>query len=483
MAIQKKYFNLLLNNISSTTDIHWPNANEFDVLANPMVQGIVMIKFFRKSCLLLLLILLCSPTMLALATDDHFQRGKTLFDGKQHEEAYQELYLAFLNDPADLDLNFYLGRAAFESGRFEEAAMAYERVLMVDPQATRVKLELARAYLGLGSRELAKQYFREVLDTNPPEQVWKNIESFLAAIEQSEKRHFINGIFSLGFAADDNANVAPDNKIVEILVNGVNLPVTIDQDPVNDVITSTTLVLNHLYKNEELPIAWKTTATNYNAFYASQAVNDINLLNLSSGPVWQSEHSLCQLYGQATYADVGHDRYLGAVGLGANFTWLFNQGLAFSVTALTQQKKYYQDNAKDGTGLIVSAGPIFTFGANRISISGATETENADASMESYNRYSVSGRYDRRLPYDFSTYASIRWQDTDYDGVNPLFGVTRSDTTLDYSVGLSRLLWMSATKQKNLSALLYYTYTEADSNIATYDYSKNLIATTFTLAF
>ncbi|MFZ5775302.1 MAG: surface lipoprotein assembly modifier [Thermodesulfobacteriota bacterium] len=439
---------------------------------------------FSRTTIVGLCLLLCGTTAsAALATETHWQRGKTFFENKQHEEAYHELHMAFREDPANLELNFLLGRAAFESGRLEEAAMAYERILIADPGADRVKLELARTYLGLGSRELARQYFHEVLATNPPEQVWKNIEGFLAAIEQSEKRHTVNGIFSLGISLDDNASVAPDNKIIDVRWGGLNLPFTISQEPVDDVITSTTLVLNHLYRNENLPFSWKTTATNYNAFYASQNSNDLNLLNLTTGPAWQGDRHLFQLYLQGTYADVAYDRYLGAAGLGASLTWLVNQQLSFVVNAIGQQKDYYQDDNKDAGNLLLSAGPVFTFGANRISIAGAAEHEDADSGVESYDRATLFARYDRALPYDVGAYLSFRYQDTDYDEINPLFGVARSDQVYDYTVGLSRQLWQSADKRQSLAGQLFYTRTEADSNLGLYEYSKNLVATTLTLAF
>ncbi|HSR35562.1 MAG TPA: tetratricopeptide repeat protein, partial [Desulfurivibrionaceae bacterium] len=116
-------------------------------------------------------------TLPAWAADETpFATGKQHFDQGRFEEAFKEFHNAFKQDPANLEINFYLGRAAFETGRFEEAVMAYDRILIADPEAARVKLELARTHLQLGSRELAKQYFKEVQATNPPEQVWKNIQ-------------------------------------------------------------------------------------------------------------------------------------------------------------------------------------------------------------------------------------------------------------------------------------------------------------------
>lgn len=412
-----------------------------------------------------------------------FALGRQYFDQGRFDDAYRELYEAFKKDPANLDLSFYLGQAAFESGRLEEAVMAYDRILISEPESARVKLELARAHLRLGSRELAKQFFREVLATNPPEAVVKNIERFLAAIAESEKRHFLNGMVAAGFAMDDNVNVAPDNKIVEIRAFGINLPVTIDQNAIRDNIYSSTLVVNHLYKNEEWPLSWKTAATSYNAFYEKQNVNDLNFLNINSGPSWQTEKTLFQLYGQLTKVNVEYDPYLDAYGLGANLTVLLRPELFLILNAGAQQKDHSQDDGKDADNFLLSLSPVINLGLNRISLSSSAELENARLGTNSYFRYSLGCRYDRQLPYDIGAFASIRLQDTRYDEVEPLYATRRSDTSYDLAVGLSKLLWQSVTKKQSLSGLLSYTMTQADSTISVYEYSKDVVALGVTLTF
>ncbi len=254
-----------------------------------------------------------------------FAQGKQYFDQGRFDDAYTELYKAFVQDPANPEINFYLGRCAFESGRLEEAVMAFDRILITDPEAARAKLELARTHLRLGSNELAKQYFKEVQATNPPEQVWKNIQQFLDKIAASEQRHFVNGLFTFGVSHDDNVNVAPAENSVNVNLFGITIPITIDQASISDQIYNTTLVANHIYKFEDSPYTWKTTAVNYNAFYENQNIHDINYLSLSSGPVFQGTNYLWQIQGTISNVDLEYDRYQGAYGM--NYTRSKQRGI------------------------------------------------------------------------------------------------------------------------------------------------------------
>lgn len=433
--------------------------------------------------ILLALQLSFAPVLMAAEMPPSFSLGKQYFDQQKFDEAYTELYKAFVQDPANPEINFYLGRCAFESGRLEEAVMAFDRILITDPEAARAKLELARTHLRLGSNELAKQYFKEVLATNPPEQVWKNIQQFLDAIAASEQRHFVNGLFTLGVSHDDNVNVAPTETSVNVNFSGITIPITIDQTPISDQIYNTTLVANHIYKFEDNPYTWKTTAVNYNAFYESQNIHDINYLSLSSGPVFQGTNYLWQIQGTISNVDLEYDRYQGAYGLSSTLTWLVDQTILFNIGATAQQKNTYQDGDKDADNYLITAGPVFTLGPDRITLALGKELENAAHDFNSYDRFIMLARYDRQLPLDFGLFASFRFQNTNYDKTDPLYVNNRSDDVLDLSFGVSKRLWQAEDKRQSLAGQLSYTNTKAESNIALYEYDKNVTAAELTLAF
>lgn len=411
-----------------------------------------------------------------------FATGRQHFDQGRFEEAYQEFHKAFKQDPANLEVNFYLGRAAFETGRFEEAVMAYDRILIADPDAQRVKLELARAHLQLGSKEVAKQYFKEVLATNPPAQVWENIEKFLAAIEASEQKHFINGTLTYGHVWDDNARSAPVSDRISLGLFEFTLTGQ-SATPQRDQINTGTLVLNHLYKNEDYPFVWKTSATSYNALYQSLHDLDINYLGLTTGPVFQREKFMWDVQLLTSYIDVEHDRYQSSFGAASSCTTIFTENLLGTFGAKVEEKNNYVDAERDATNLLFSAGPVLLDGPNRVSLTFSRETEVAYNEVNSYDRFGWKMRYDRELPYDLALFATFGYTNTDYDAKHPFFGVYRSDAVKEAVAGLSHVLWKDPAKGQILIAQLGHTYTDSVSNIDLYTYRKNVTELSLTVGF
>ena len=437
-------------------------------------------KFF--AVILFALLFSFSPAIAAEEPAGSFTLGKQYFDQGKFNEAYTELHKAFLLDPSNPDLNFYLGRAAFETGKPEEAVMAYERVLMADPDAARVKLELARAYLQLGTKEVAGQYFKEVLATNPPEQVWKNIETFLASIDASEQKHFVNGTFTLGHSWDDNARSAPVSSQISAGLFEFQL-IGPSATPQSDQINNATLVINHIYKNEEYPFLWKTAATSYNALYQSIHDLDVNYLGLSTGPVFQKDNYIWDVQALGTYIDVEHDRYQNSLGAASSLTYFFVKNLMGTFAAKAEKKNNYVDSGRDALNLMFSAGPVLLVGPNRLSLLFTKEKENADSDINSYDRFGWKLRYDRSLPYDFAAFAGLGYTMTDYDIIHPFFGVTRSDEVRELTAGVSRLLWQDPAKNRALIMQLAHTYTNSDSNIDLYTYRKNVTELNLTVSF
>jgi len=432
--------------------------------------------------LLLLFSLAFVPAPLLAATpadQDLFRQGRQQFEAGKYNEACALLQQAFLEDPANLDISFLLGRAAYEKGDYEAALMAFERILIMDPEAQRVKLELARTHLKLGSREMAKQYFREVLATNPPEAVWNNIQRILDAIAAGEKHHFFNGILSFGYNRDDNANGASSDDTVYLL----GLPFTINQEKKSDQFYSGLAVLNHIYRIQDTPYAWKTSATLFGNFYENQNLYDVAMVALNTGLVRQSEKYLWEAHLSAANLDTEYNRYLGSFGVGSTLTTFIDRETLLHFGIAVQDKNYYLDGGKDATNVNISAGATMVRGKNTMAVSLAREEENAEAGFNSYHRLILNSRYDRQLPRDFYAFLGLRFQVSRYGEAIALFGKKRADNQADLSFGLSRQIWKSRDGSRSMAAQLSHTHTNANSNISIYGYKKNVTSATLTYAF
>jgi len=421
--------------------------------------------------------LLLSCPAVAATTPADFEQGKQLFLSGNYSAARAYFDKAFREDPANPDINFYLGRTAFELGDYESALMAFDRVLIMDPAATRVKLEIARCHLRLGFKEMAKQYFREVLATNPPEPVWNNIQRYLAAIKEGDRRHFITGTLTAGVNWDDNVYQSP---VSDIYLGGqLTGP---SATPKSDQIYDTTAVINHVYLFEDQRFSWKTTFTNYNALYENQQALDVYYFALSSGPVWKTDTFMWSNNVVAKHIDVEHDRYLESIGFATALTlpagpMLFNYGCSIEV------KNNFSEPFRDATNYLIYFNPVLVVGPNRLSAYLTKETEDADADVYGYDRISWTIQYERQFTGDVSAFASFGVEKSDYKGVDPFANVTRSDTVEEMKAGLAKLLWQSGASHRSLSAQLVYSHLESDSNIDLYTYRKNVVTLSMTFGF
>ena len=445
----------------------------------------------RNYPIILSLLLACGLSLPATASSTSsptpasvVERGKQALQAKDYDTALHNFQEAFMADPTNLDISFYLGQVAFEQGDYETAIMSYERILIMKPDTMRVKLELARCHMRLGSNESAKQYFYEVLASNPPQSVRTNIESLLAAIAASERRHFFSGAVTAGLSFDDNSRSTPASNF-PFTSPLTNLTEEVPSSAQSDYFTTESVVLNHIYRLEDSPFSWKTTAVTFNNVYGRYHDLDVNLLGVNSGPTYETTSALFEVHGLFNELLVEHDEYMRPAGIGASAIFALGPKMLANVSSALQTKRYMadSDSVKNASNFTLGVTPILQFGDNRITATLVHEVEKADADYWSYERLSWGLRYDRNLPAHFTAFAGMNVMDTFYEAANPLFGDRRSDTVTDLSCGLTKLLWQSKDNSRIVLAQLSHTYTKSESTITVYQYHKNLTATTITYGF
>jgi len=145
-----------------------------------------------------------------------------------------------------MDVMWWLGTSAMKSGQIRTAVEKFKKMLVIDPQLHRVRLELAAAYFELGRYEEAKRELETVKAAHPPEEVKKNIDRLLAAIEESTRKIFWNVRFSQGIQWDTNISAGPDKK--DLAVSGGTLTLNEDSKKTSDTASITNFGASVLYR-------------------------------------------------------------------------------------------------------------------------------------------------------------------------------------------------------------------------------------------
>lgn len=411
---------------------------------------------------------------------DLFKAGKELFDASAFDDAFLIFSQLFRENPENREVNFYMGRAAFEKGDYETALMAFDRILISNPDDLRTKLEMARCHIRLGSTEAAKGLFNEVLAENPPEAVRKNIEDYLKAMDQADKRHSINGFLSFDAAYDSNANSFSSNP----KINLENLDIVTSEE--EDLILSLMGQIDHVYRFENHKLSWKTSGMAYNSLYQDMTDLNLNYLSIGTGPSFQVLKSDIDTRLYYDFIMLDGVKYMDIFGLGASFSYpLFSTLKAFVMAKWSLLDYENPLNEKDGNSIGLNTGLFFSTGKTAVTLSIDGEKESADEDWNSFERIGTTLSCVRELPWELIASAIFKYRFTSYlepDSAYLLIEKSldddevREDHYFSGTAGLSRKLWRSGKTGQSLSGQLMVTFINSDSTYSLYTYDKQTVS-------
>ena len=415
---------------------------------------------------------LCGPLFALLPPGA--EEGQKAFERGDYQSAYKLLQAVALEHPGHPELDFLYGRSAYETGDYESAVFAFDRVLIADPSSDRVRLELGRSFFALGEFESARTSFEQVLAHQPPANVKSNIARYLDQIDLALKTHHFSGMLSLGLSYDDNVYVSPVDKNIHTLAEIIPLSGK-NATPREDMISQNILTLTHIYQSHPRRPGWMTSLFLYNASYFEEKDLDLNLASLSTGPIWHSGNWQGRLQGSFNYLTEDNKRYLSSAGLDLEETWRpashFGLGLSANLSSFD-----YADSGRDATQVRLTVKPTRSFGTLGVFLDLGGEWNEADDEQYSYLRGLLRLGCSAPLPGKINLTLGARLQLSDYTGVAPLFGKEREDRLREGTLGLSRVLWSPPSSTGQLNAQLNYTYTDTDSNIDLYKYTKQVLS-------
>jgi len=399
---------------------------------------------------------------------DIYREAQKAFEIKDYKRSYELLTQAFKEKPDDPEINFALGRAAFECGDYEAAAMAFERMLIMNPDLPRVKLELGRCYYNLKAYDQARKHFEDVLASKPPENVRQNIQNFLDQMKARDKRNTFNGDLSGGFSYDTNVRVAPDHEMIRV-PNGPDLRLNPESYPRDDTSYWTLLSLRHKYKFPRSDWAWKTSGAIFDQFYTTETDLDVIFTSIQTGPALELGNFYWEVQGTLNYLERDYQVYMKSWGLRTSGIVACNQHLSLAFGLEHRNREMYWNANQDARDLVWYAGPVVKWGKNQMRAFLEFGNEDAASEIYSLDRVAVRLRYDRALPWRMSGYAGYQYEDSDYQGTQPLFNIQRYDNLHRFTVGLRKQITSS------VSAGVEYDYRISFSNIDLYDYDRHVV--------
>jgi hypothetical protein len=371
-------------------------------------------------------------------------------------------------------LDLWCGIAAVDIGRAGEGTLALERYVLQFPNDVRGHLELARAYFYVGDDVRSRQEFELVQRQNPPAEVVIAIDRYLDALSVRESRYQTRtwGYLEAGGGYDSNANAGVAQSVVGLPVLG---NVTVNGYDVRKASPFGWLAGVAEIKRPVAP--GYTLNANIGAdgmFYSSASQFNLGRFGLSLGGTYQSENNLYTLsYGHGEITLDG-SRFRWTDGVGLEWRRQATDRVSFAIVPQYARIAYSDANSARNADLAALSASYrqvwLTTWQPVLNVNVFYGDEHNREQRDDLGRQLWGGGADVTVspsPY-WALNAGVGYTQSNYSGSIPLLDVTRHDHNLAANFAALYLF------TKNWSVRAEYQYVRNNSNIALYEYSRQV---------
>lgn len=457
-----------------------------------------------KSTKLILLTLLISAAQASYARaqtaesvrepylEDHVERVVDTSVLKQYIPDTQQLAVLeekIAREPRNLDHYFAYATLATTLRDYDKAANMYERMLAVAPNLPRIKLELAMVKMHLQEFEAAERLIEDALSQGAPEQVRKNLEPILKQLETATRRHHFGGSLTIGMNHDSNANSAPESGIVNVRINGQELPFVLDENSSNrhDMQVFANVSLNHEYRHptpiaEGARLSWQSSGSYYRNEYDTLDDLNIKLVSVRTGPAISALDGALRAIANAGYNHIildGHSYQRQYVGeLSAHYMVDTTKRLRMIATHtirdyINSPTNRSLDQRNGGVNQIRTGMSYQLSPKDTLDVEFRWREENTK--REQFDNTQIGGTlsHTHQFPHGFFTRTHVGFKKTDYDGADTSISTkprTEKETTAGITVG--------KPLSDSVVATIGYDYRDIEANITNYSYDNHHVSST-----
>jgi len=393
----------------------------------------------------------------------------SLLNNQDNSEAYQLALQSQFENEGDPRFDYAFGAAARANGHLNQAVFAFERVLQVQPNALDARIALAMSYYDLGNLDAAEKELNTLQRFNLNDAtLTSTIEAYLSAIQQKRAQldNLLHASARFGFGHDSNPNNGVEDEFITIPLLG---PVTLfDESLENDRVDANFQGQFSYVKPINQHSSWQVAGSVLHAEYDDDLALSRTFVTSSLGystrlkdidysgsvfyrPLWLDDDSLLDYYGLVLTAS-------------KQVSGPFVAGLDLSVSTedYSELRGFDRDQLLANAWLEMSQSNgahrfAFRFGQEQ----AADNNDFLDRDLLGFG-YQWRHRIDQQWEYSLS----LDYLDSEYQGVHPLFGVTREDSFFSSDL---ELRYVMAERWALMSKL---SYLQNDSDIDLYEYQR-----------
>lgn len=383
------------------------------------------------------------------------------------DEALETLEIAERDEIAPAQTAFLKGLVLVKQGKNNEAIESFKKAKSTDNKlATSADYQIGVANLQEGRLSEARDIFKEIIVRDPNSDISQYANQYIDAITRRLKEEKAFRITAgLQYQYDDNVILKPGDSAAAAGITG-------------EADSSAVATLRAEYSPKlRGPYGIKAQYSLYLNEHSTLHTHDVQSHSVSLVPSYDLKSSSISLLTSYNYTLVHDEKYLQAVAVTPTYT--------FTLTANQYAQAFYrhtikdylnapinQDEVRNGDDNGLGASWFYLIMENRGFVNFRYEYNREDTEGVNWkysgNKAALSFLYPVTDRLKFNVAGEGYAQD--YENVHTSFGMKRKDETYTGSALLSYNFF------DDLDAQVQYGYTKCRSNIAVYDYSKNVVS-------
>ncbi len=379
---------------------------------------------------------------------------------------------------------FEQGMVSRKAGKIYSSIDAFEAILEKHPELHRARLELAVSYYKTFNFEGALNEAQKVLDDpQTPPNVRVAILAFMAQVKSDKEKFVMDSDWTfpimVGYMYDSNANAGPDTR------NFGSITLNPESEEVSDSAYLFNVGIDNILKTGKAfrvgentaNLVWKSMANIYHRQYFDETDYNMSVITFKTGPAlvttgqWRTGLDV-----QLDIIAYGNEKLAKFTSATPVFTWIFKNGIELSAECLLSHHSYEQDvdSGRSSNYIAPKIQSAYTTPDNKFLFLGHVSyfDDDANASHKTNDGYDVYAASSWMVKKNTHLYASVRYRDYDYDGIEPFFGEARDDDEWRYSAGVTHT-FKDAGRMTDWYITAYYTHTDYDSNVGIYEFDRD----------
>ncbi|OGQ12802.1 MAG: hypothetical protein A3G39_07280 [Deltaproteobacteria bacterium RIFCSPLOWO2_12_FULL_43_16] len=382
-----------------------------------------------------------------------------------NEESLKQLKFAEELDVRPAHVAFLKGLVLMKLNKNQEAVDEFKKAKTLDPSLTQTaNLQLGVALIKAGQREEAGRIFKEVIVADPNSDMAQFANQYLEAMTRkpAEVKPF-KITLNAKWEYDDNVILKPSDQTVAGGISGEH-----DTRYVGILRAEYTPAASG-------PFNVKTQYSAYSSDYQKLGSYDVMSHTLSIIPGYTMQDSMVNLFLSYNYTWVDDDEYMRTGTASPTYTFMFSDGQMGQAALRWQGKEilkppFTTNEDRDSQDFAASLGWFYFFAGNRGFVNAKYEINREDTDGINWEYTGNKGNLNIVAPLADNLKLNLSGETyyQQFEYVNTNFLKKRRDITYTGSAMLAYELF------KDWEVQLQYTYTRDDSNLAIYDYHKNV---------